>query len=624
MADEYSTKRIINLPAESGPAEGDVFVVDNESTGTKKLAITNFVDKSLTEEGKAADAKAVGDALKNIVVDVDETLTQEGVAAEAKTVGDEITKLKEDLFATAVKIETELTSGGYVKYTDGTITSTSSNSYTDFIDISKYKQILFKRTTSTASSPTAGVAFYDANKEYISGIQAVKSMPEYGYFDELTEAAIPGNAVYARFTGWVDTETYGEFELYGVNNIYYDRESANSLNDKYSSSINEIKISRLFYQKLCAYGNTAANLIDVENHGNIYKLSGTASTSDIRIKISSEFGSTTSQTAVDNFTNPIKLKKGHNYKLSMNCVSGSHAEGVSVSAYKAGTHSSAGTLYKQKDGCVRLFSADSEDYHIVIYVDANTSISNAEYNITLTDLTGEYIDCAETARLYSDPNYATVQCGVIIGKKIYAYESTNFGRMHVVNMQTGEKTITSIALNHGNDMTVYNGKIYVTSMEDNGRIFIIDPDSVAIDSYVDFIINGTPVVTYGITYDKVNNQFILETADGFVFADVNLIYQSSVQREYMSGATMQGFECDGYYIYVVESSRNHIDVYDYTGKWIKEITLASGAEPETLFNDWGGGWWLFTNIPSKEWYVDAINFRNVLSLGAIMALAKVF
>ena len=63
MADELSTKRIINLPAESGPAEGDVFVVDNESTGTKKLPITGLSDPTLTKSGQPADAKAVGDKI---------------------------------------------------------------------------------------------------------------------------------------------------------------------------------------------------------------------------------------------------------------------------------------------------------------------------------------------------------------------------------------------------------------------------------------------------------------------------------------------------------------------------------------------------------------------------------
>jgi hypothetical protein len=66
MADEYSTKRIINLPAESGPAEGDVFVVDNESTGTKKLPITGLIDRTLSKSGQAADAGSTGDRLENV------------------------------------------------------------------------------------------------------------------------------------------------------------------------------------------------------------------------------------------------------------------------------------------------------------------------------------------------------------------------------------------------------------------------------------------------------------------------------------------------------------------------------------------------------------------------------
>ena len=66
MADEYSTKRIINLPAESGPAAGDVFVVDNESTGTKKLPITGLIDSTLSKSGQAADAQVVGNGLKNM------------------------------------------------------------------------------------------------------------------------------------------------------------------------------------------------------------------------------------------------------------------------------------------------------------------------------------------------------------------------------------------------------------------------------------------------------------------------------------------------------------------------------------------------------------------------------
>lgn len=72
MADEYSTKRIINLPAESRPAEGDVFVVDNENTGTKKLAITDLIEKEPTAgSNKAVSSGGVWDEITSLKEDFD-------------------------------------------------------------------------------------------------------------------------------------------------------------------------------------------------------------------------------------------------------------------------------------------------------------------------------------------------------------------------------------------------------------------------------------------------------------------------------------------------------------------------------------------------------------------------
>lgn len=76
MADELTTKRIINLPAESAPADGDVFVVDNETTGTKKLPVTSLIDATPTEgSAKAVSSGGTWEALRNVAVTTEDKYT---------------------------------------------------------------------------------------------------------------------------------------------------------------------------------------------------------------------------------------------------------------------------------------------------------------------------------------------------------------------------------------------------------------------------------------------------------------------------------------------------------------------------------------------------------------------
>ena len=84
--DEFEAKRIINLPAESAPAAGDVFVVDNQETGTKKLAIADLIEDEPTENSKKAASSG-------------------GVFNKIADVTDEITELKQDIINGKVSID---------------------------------------------------------------------------------------------------------------------------------------------------------------------------------------------------------------------------------------------------------------------------------------------------------------------------------------------------------------------------------------------------------------------------------------------------------------------------------------------------------------------------------------
>lgn len=84
----------------------------------------------------------------------------------------------------------------------------------DYVDISDWYAIRYTRLKNMSNQSSYGMAFYDADKKYISGIGSPSAQPEYGY--EPYETQIPDGAVYARFTMFADTETFGTFEVYGM------------------------------------------------------------------------------------------------------------------------------------------------------------------------------------------------------------------------------------------------------------------------------------------------------------------------------------------------------------------------------------------------------------------------
>ena len=142
MADEYNATRIINLPAESAPAVGDVIVVDNETTGTKKLSIADLISN-------------IGQGSGNI---------------------DEIIN---GYFTPSIN------GTGNISRDDGSVGTDAAYSHSDYIDISGYSKL-----TTRALYDSAFNAFYDASKEFISAFEVRTGTDSI--------IAIPENAVYMR------------------------------------------------------------------------------------------------------------------------------------------------------------------------------------------------------------------------------------------------------------------------------------------------------------------------------------------------------------------------------------------------------------------------------------------
>ena len=120
----------------------------------------------------------------------------------------------------------------------GDIYSNSNFSATGYIPIIGMNKIRYKRLkVGIQSEPVHGIAFYDENFDYISGIKSDYGAEEstYYYYD----ADVPNSAYYVRAT-WLNRETratFGNFEIFNAEQ--YDNSATEVLNElkEYGSEI---------------------------------------------------------------------------------------------------------------------------------------------------------------------------------------------------------------------------------------------------------------------------------------------------------------------------------------------------------------------------------------------------
>ena len=113
-------------------------------------------------------------------------------------------------------IITDITwASGYVSYANGAVNSSTSNKYSNYIDVAGASKVnITVNKTTTVSSYSPGTCFYDANKAYIIGYQPYLGQAESGYAQK--EFPVPPNAAYMR------TSLGNDYPFEGT--IYYEGE----------------------------------------------------------------------------------------------------------------------------------------------------------------------------------------------------------------------------------------------------------------------------------------------------------------------------------------------------------------------------------------------------------------
>lgn len=88
----------------------------------------------------------------------------------------------------------------YIRFTVGDALDSQSNRATDYVDVSAYQgqTIEYMQNVYTVASGVVGMAWYDASKQYISGLPCHYGGQAEG--TEVTTATVPNNAYYARFS----------------------------------------------------------------------------------------------------------------------------------------------------------------------------------------------------------------------------------------------------------------------------------------------------------------------------------------------------------------------------------------------------------------------------------------
>ena len=146
-------------------------IADEASEQIKK--IKDSLDKGLSEEGKAADAKATGDAISVLKKDLDYKIGKTAVGER----------------------ELKFINIGYANASDGMISSSQNAQNTGFCRIDGVSRIIAHVNLSKAG---AKIAFYSRNKEYLKDISIVAAItdPNYTEIDLDITSDVYANAKY--------------------------------------------------------------------------------------------------------------------------------------------------------------------------------------------------------------------------------------------------------------------------------------------------------------------------------------------------------------------------------------------------------------------------------------------
>ena len=171
--------------------------VDNSFYDFTNNAMLGFTTISEVNYGTEENPTVITFRLQNIIA-------KDPVAREElETVKSDIKSI-EPIVLTDLIDANDVHIGEYLGSTSGDILTDTTDppivARTGYIDISEYTEIVYSRRTVMVSSSSAGIAFYNKDKLYISGVADIANQARRGYV--VDRVSVPENAKYVMATIW--------------------------------------------------------------------------------------------------------------------------------------------------------------------------------------------------------------------------------------------------------------------------------------------------------------------------------------------------------------------------------------------------------------------------------------
>lgn len=252
---DWLVKRISALTRTATDADltdGEYMAVDNASAYTRKITVASFATWIL--------GKIKGLATSITTFRTGDVIPVDGPNGPAKMeYSDLANEVSKKYFA---KIPVTYEDSKYVVYSTGGILNLNGLSASDYIVIESASLVNINKAITESPADFRGAAFYDFNKDYISGFQYIPDTPD-------VNISVPSNAKYIRFTA--KTSELASTEICKVD-VFGAIEKTNRDVSSVVNSLSSVEIGAYTDGKYVSYSN-----------GNILNIAGYSVTDYIEI-----------------------------------------------------------------------------------------------------------------------------------------------------------------------------------------------------------------------------------------------------------------------------------------------------------------------------------------------------